>query len=164
MIDDEDYESFIWISEHIDDSYDKAILDPWKATAFTAITGKKVFTRIHAFPTDRDNEADKFLENNCRDSNFLKENDILFIVSSHVVKSSGDVNYLILEVLPRLNPGVIIHMHDIRLPYEVPKLFIVDQARFFTEQYLLQAFLIGNDDFEILWGTYFMIKMFQNIR
>ncbi len=90
----------------------------------------------------------------------LQKNDILFIDSSHVVKSAGDVNYLFLEVLPRLNPGVIVHIHDIRIPYEVPKLFILEQARFFTEQYLLQAFLIGNNDFEILWGTYFMTKKF----
>jgi hypothetical protein len=90
----------------------------------------------------------------------LNKNDILFIDSSHVVKSGGDVNYLFLEVLPRLNPGVIVHIHDIRIPCEVPKLFILDQTRFFTEQYLLQAFLIGNKDFEILWGTCFMTKKF----
>ncbi|RJQ53938.1 MAG: class I SAM-dependent methyltransferase [Nitrospiraceae bacterium] len=90
----------------------------------------------------------------------LEENDVLFIDSSHVVKSAGDVNYLFLEVLPRLNPGVVVHIHDIRIPYEVPRLFLVEQARFFTEQYLLQAFLIGNNDFEILWGTYFMTQNF----
>jgi len=93
----------------------------------------------------------------------LHENDILFIDSSHVVKSGGDVNCLFLEVIPRLNPGVIIHIHDIRIPYEVTKGFILDQGRFFTEQYLLHAFLIGNRDFEILLGTYFMTKNFQEI-
>ncbi len=78
-----------------------------------------------------------------------------------MVKSGGDVNYLFLEILPKLNPGVIVHVHDIRLPYEVPKLFIIDQARFFTEQYLLHAFLIGNKDFEILWGTCLMTYKFS---
>lgn len=90
----------------------------------------------------------------------LKENDIFFIDSSHVVKSAGDVNYLFLEVLPRLNPGVVIHTHDIWFPYEVSKGFIVEQSKFFTEQYLLQAFLINNKDFKVLWGTYFMTKGF----
>lgn len=90
----------------------------------------------------------------------LGANDILFIDSSHVVKSAGDVNYLFLEVLPRLNLGVVVHVHDIRIPYEVPKLFILERSWFFTEQYLLQAFLIGNKDFEVIWGTYLMTKMF----
>ncbi len=90
----------------------------------------------------------------------LSENDILFIDSSHIVKSGGDVNYLFLEVLPQLRPGVVAHVHDIRIPYEVPKLFILDQSRFFTEQYLLQAFLIGNKEFQVLWGTCFMTNAF----
>lgn len=90
----------------------------------------------------------------------LQANDILFVDSSHVVKSGGEVNYLFLDVFPRLKTGVIVHIHDIRLPYEVPKSFIVDQSRFFTEQYLLQAFLIGNEAFEVLWATYFMTKKF----
>jgi hypothetical protein len=90
----------------------------------------------------------------------LNENDILFIDSSHVVKSAGDINYLFLRALPRLTSGVLVHIHDIRIPYEVPKLFILDQARFFTEQYLLHAFLIGNRDYEILWATYFMTRKF----
>ncbi len=53
----------------------------------------------------------------------LIENDILLIDSSHTGKIGGDVNYLILDVLPRLAPGVIIHFHDIALPYEYPKAY-----------------------------------------
>lgn len=90
----------------------------------------------------------------------LKENDFLFIDSSHIVKSGGDVNYLFLEIFPRLNPGVVVHIHDIRIPYEVSRKFILAQSRFFTEQYLLHAFLIGNDAFQILWGTYFMTRAY----
>jgi len=81
MIDKQDYDAFVWIRDNVHGSYQKAILDPWKATAFTAITGKKVFTRIHAFPVSRDNEAYKFLENGSRDSAFLKENDISIVYS-----------------------------------------------------------------------------------
>ena len=50
--------------------------------------------------------------------NKLSENDILFIDSTHTVRPGSDVNYLILEILPRLNPGVIVHFHDIYLPYD----------------------------------------------
>jgi predicted O-methyltransferase YrrM len=47
----------------------------------------------------------------------LHSGDVLFIDSSHTVKIGGDVNYLFLEVLPRLEPGVIVHIHDIFLPF-----------------------------------------------
>jgi hypothetical protein len=82
----------------------------------------------------------------------LGENDILFVDSGHTVRTGSDVNFIILEVLPRLRPGVIIHFHDINLPYEYPKVYFTNpQFRmFWTEAYLLQAFLTFNRDFEIL--------------
>ena len=42
----------------------------------------------------------------------LEPNDLLFIDSSHAVKTGSDTNFLILEVLPRLKPGVIVHFHE----------------------------------------------------
>jgi hypothetical protein len=82
----------------------------------------------------------------------LGENDILFVDSGHTVRTGSDVNFIILEVLPRLRPGVIIHFHDINLPYEYPKVYFTNpQFRmFWTEAYLLQAFLNFNQNFEIL--------------
>ena len=82
----------------------------------------------------------------------LGENDILFVDSGHTVRTGSDVNFIILEVLPRLRPGVIIHFHDINLPYEYQKVYFTNpQFRmFWTEAYLLQAFLACNRDFEIL--------------
>jgi Methyltransferase domain len=82
----------------------------------------------------------------------LGENDILFVDSGHTARTGSDVNFIILEVLPRLRPGVIIHFHDINLPYEYPKVYFTNpQFRmFWTEAYLLQAFLTLNRDFEIL--------------
>jgi methyltransferase family protein len=80
----------------------------------------------------------------------LQPGDILFIDSSHTVKIGGDVNYLFLEVLPRLKPGVIVHVHDILFPLEYRREWVMDEHRFWTEQYLLQAFLAFNSDFEIL--------------
>ena len=86
----------------------------------------------------------------------LKSGDILFIDSSHVSKIGSDVNYLYLEVLPRLNEGVIVHIHDIFLPSEYPQKWVIGEHRFWTEQYLLQAFLTYNSAFEVLWGGYYM--------
>lgn len=82
----------------------------------------------------------------------LESNDILFIDSTHVVKIGGEVNYLYLEILPRLNKGVIIHAHDIFIPLEYPKDWVLKGHRFWTEQYLLHAFLIYNNAFEVLFG------------
>lgn len=82
----------------------------------------------------------------------LGKSDILFVDSSHTVKTGGDVNFIILEVLPRLKPGVLVHFHDINLPYEYPRVYFTNpQFRvFWTEAYLLQAFLAFNSKFEIL--------------
>ncbi|MCJ7744326.1 MAG: hypothetical protein MUO99_07210 [Dehalococcoidales bacterium] len=79
MIDSEDYQAFIWIKDNVGKEYDKAILDPWKATAFTAITGKKVYTRIHAYPTAKDNEAYDFLSGGSSNTTFLRGNGISIV-------------------------------------------------------------------------------------
>src|SRR5436309_6462906 len=80
----------------------------------------------------------------------LESGDILFIDSSHTVKIGGDVNYLFLEVLPRLKPGVIVHVHDIFLPFDYRRDWVMDEFHFWSEQYLLQAFLSFNAEFEVL--------------
>lgn len=91
--------------------------------------------------------------------NGLKENDILFIDSGHCVKIGGDVNYLFLEILPRLSPGVIIHIHDINMPYEYPKAYATSETfrQFWTEQYLLQSFLCFNSEFEVLMAMNYIM-------
>lgn len=86
----------------------------------------------------------------------LEENDILFIDSSHVLRIGNDVQYLYLEVLPRLKAGVVIHVHDIFLPLEYPKEWVMRDHFFWSEQYLLQAFLSFNDRFRILWSSSYM--------
>lgn len=82
----------------------------------------------------------------------LGKDDILFIDSGHTVRIGGDVNFLYLDVLPRLKPGVLVHIHDIGLPYEYPKAYATNEVfrQFWTEQYLLQSFLVYNQEFEIL--------------
>jgi hypothetical protein len=86
----------------------------------------------------------------------LESGDILFIDSSHTVKIGGDVNYLFLEVLPRLKPGVIVHVHDIFLPFDYRRDWVLDEFRFWTEQYLLHAFLMFNAEFEVLMANSYL--------
>jgi hypothetical protein len=80
----------------------------------------------------------------------LGKNDILFIDSSHVLRMGGDVCVEYLKILPALPKGVIIHIHDIYWPFEYPTTVIKQRRYFWNEQYLLQAFLAFNHDFEIL--------------
>ncbi len=82
----------------------------------------------------------------------LEANDILFIDSSHVIRIGGDVLYEYLEILPQLNAGVIIHIHDIFMPHHYFKHWVLEEHRFWTEQYLVQAFLSFNKTFKILWA------------
>jgi predicted O-methyltransferase YrrM len=87
---------------------------------------------------------DKFLS--------LSDGDVLFIDSSHTVKTGGDVPYLFEEILPRLARGVVIHVHDIALPRDYPEEWVL-AGRAWNEQYLVHAFLAFNSAFRILLGV-----------
>jgi len=83
----------------------------------------------------------------------LGDRDILFIDSSHVVRVGSDCIYEYLDILPRLQKGVVVHIHDIFLPSDYPRDAVLDRLCFWSEQYLLQAFLALNRDYEVLWGS-----------
>ena len=84
----------------------------------------------------------------------LESSDILFIDSSHVVKIGSDVNHLLTEILPRLRPGVYVHVHDVFYPFEYPEEWVAE-GRAWNETYALRAFLTFNQAYEIvLFNTY----------
>jgi predicted O-methyltransferase YrrM len=80
----------------------------------------------------------------------LEPRDILFIDSTHVVKPGSDVVWLLLHVLPRLSPGVVVHVHDVFWPFGYPAEWL-KQRRDWTEAYLVHAFLVGNARWEIVF-------------
>src|SRR4029077_20411870 len=82
----------------------------------------------------------------------LRPGDVLFIDSTHTVSPGSDVNYLILEVLPRLAKGVFVHFHDVSIPYDYTPNLLTSDMFFWTESVLLHAFLIGNPRFYIRLG------------
>ncbi|HWE34665.1 MAG TPA: class I SAM-dependent methyltransferase [Solirubrobacteraceae bacterium] len=84
----------------------------------------------------------------------LRENDVLFIDSSHTVRVGGDVVHLLCEAVPRLAPGVLVHVHDIYLPYEYPREWFEQLRWYWAEQYLLQALLVGNPELQVLVGAH----------
>lgn len=86
----------------------------------------------------------------------LEANDILFIDSSHTVKFGSDVCYEFLEVLPSLNRGVWIHVHDIFFPHDYPADWLLNRRLALNEQYLLEAFLSFNKSFTPQLANYWL--------
>ena len=87
----------------------------------------------------------------------LDPNDILFVDSSHVSKAGSDVNHILFELLPRLKPGVLVHFHDVRFPFEYPKEWF-ELGVSWNEAYILRAFLQFNKEFPIVFWNDYMVK------
>jgi len=85
----------------------------------------------------------------------LNAGDVLFIDGSHYAFNGTDAPFLLLEVLPLLKPGVVVHVHDIMLPYEYDALF---SERNYNEQYLLAGLLLGGADWEPLLPVYWLSR------
>ena len=88
----------------------------------------------------------------------LNANDFLFIDSSHMIKRDGDVLHEYLQILPILNKGVIVHVHDIFTPNDYPYDWAMKYLRFWNEQYLFEAFLTGNYE----WSTLLSLNYLQH--
>ena len=93
-------------------------------------------------------------------TSMLDENDILFIDSSHGCYINSDVTKIYLNILPILKKGVVVHIHDIFLPFDYPYHFV---PRNYNEQYLLAMILLFGDSYEILMPNAFVTldKVFQ---
>ena len=87
----------------------------------------------------------------------LEAGDVVFIDSSHVSKFGSDVNYELFEILPRLRPGVHVHVHDVFHPFEYPMPW-VHEGRNWTEAYMLRAFLTGNPHYQIVLFNDFLAR------
>lgn len=92
----------------------------------------------------------------------LRAGDFLFIDSSHTVKTGGDVVFLLQEVLPRLADGVIIHIHDIFIPWDYPQEWVL-VGRAWNEQYAVRAFLSFNSGFEILLSVAWLSQFHREV-
>ncbi|MCW5757353.1 MAG: class I SAM-dependent methyltransferase [Phycisphaeraceae bacterium] len=86
----------------------------------------------------------------------LEPGDMLFIDSSHAVSVGSDVVFEFLELIPRVRPGVLIHVHDVFLPYEYPRAWVKERRIAWNEQYLLQSFLCHNRAYRIVFAGYWM--------
>jgi hypothetical protein len=94
----------------------------------------------------------------------LGPGDVLFIDSSHVSKTGSDVTWLYLSVLPRLRCGVRVHVHDIWLPHDYPREWVVRRGYYWNEQYLLQALLARNANvFRVRFGCNYANLRFPDL-
>lgn len=109
--------------------------------------------------TEVRNAASQLMLSRVEDLDFpevgITERTLLFIDSSHICRGAGDIPHLFCKVIPRLPAGVLVHVHDIFLPYDYP---IVYLKRMYTEQYLLYATLANSDRYEILLTAHYMSR------
>ena len=95
----------------------------------------------------------------------LSTADLLFVDSRHVSKIGSDVNYEILEIVPKLKVGALIHWHDIVIPSNYPKDFIDSGLKFWNESYMLHAFMLFNTSFKTIWaGRYMQLNHFDKMQ
>jgi hypothetical protein len=130
--------------DYLDRSLDFTCIEPYPpAFLGSGVDGisRLIPSRVEDLPIDL------FLE--------LGDGDVLFIDSSHTVKTGGDVVFLFEEVLTRLAPGVVVHVHDIFMPWDYPPDWVFS-GRAWNEQYLVHAFLVFNSVFRILLGVGWM--------
>jgi hypothetical protein len=92
----------------------------------------------------------------------LGENDVLFIDTSHVAKTGSDVVWLYQEVVPRLRPGVVVHVHDMFMPGEYPEAWVLDGWGW-NELYVVRAFLAFNSAFRIELGAQYLLKHHRDV-
>lgn len=128
-----------------------SIFDPFP---FTASALGPVDADVHRQRTE-DLELSTFSE--------LAAGDVLFVDTTHTVKTGGDVPRLVLDVFPRLREGVLVHVHDIFLPYEYPRQWVIDDRRAWAEQYIVHAFLAFNDSYEVVFPAHALARQAPDV-
>jgi len=133
------------------------------AVARTAIRYGGLATQLHVIdPAPRrsvESLADRVEYTPVQASSLAEEcvptNSIVFVDSSHVTRSGGDGPFLYGSLLPDLPPSVLVHVHDIFLPYDYPRVYV---ERLYTEQYLLQALMANSTKYEPVLATYYLSR------
>ncbi len=93
-------------------------------------------------------------------NDLLRDGDVLFIDSTHTVKIGSDCVHLYLRLLPRLRRKLLVHVHDIYLPDGMPDSWARDMHVYWTEQYLLMAYLLDNPKIRTVWGSHHLARAY----
>lgn len=119
-------------------------IDPSPRTPIESIADRIIKQPLEQVPASFFNET-------------LSCDDILFIDSSHDIRIGNDVLNLLLNIVPALKNGVVIHIHDIFLPFDYPyEWVVVNKWDIFKEQYLVQAMLQDSDKYDVIWPGHFL--------
>ena len=86
----------------------------------------------------------------------LEAGDVLFYDGSHCARAASDVTWFFFRILPRLQPGVIVHLHDIHLPEDYSNDVLFERGQTWNEQYVLQAFLMHNTAYRVLLANRYL--------
>lgn len=86
-------------------------------------------------------------------NSMLSDGDILFIDSTHTVKIGSDCLHIYLRLLPNIRKKIYVHIHDIFLPFGFPQNWALEHHYYWTEQYLLYAWMLDNPRVSVLFGS-----------
>ena len=124
--------------------------------------GRGQLVLIEPFPKDflrRLDTVDRIIESRAQDIpvgefvRLVEASGIWFIDSTHTVKTGSDCLYLYLKVMPEVRSEVVVHSHDIFLPFGMPRKWALARQIYWTEQYLLYAYMLENPKVEVLFGS-----------
>ena len=130
-------------------------------------TGYGKLTLIEPYPKDflRDLDAvDRIIESFVQDIpiaelvQLVEGSEVWFIDSTHTVKIGSDCLYIYLKIMPKIKNDIFVHTHDVYLPYGFPKHLALEKQIYWTEQYLLYAYMLDNPKIEVLYGSVFATK------
>ncbi|MCS3744337.1 class I SAM-dependent methyltransferase [Rhizobium sp. BK661] len=93
----------------------------------------------------------------------LEAGDILFIDSTHVLRTGSDVCFELFEILPVLADGVIVHIHDMFWPFEYPEQWVIDDNRSWNELYAVRALLTGNPEWKVIMFNDYIAKTAKDL-
>jgi hypothetical protein len=93
----------------------------------------------------------------------LEANDILFIDSTHVLKTGSDVHYELFHILPTLKPGVLVHFHDCRYPFEYSRQLVFEKRYSWNEAYGVRALLMYSSRFRVVFYNSLFAQRYEDL-
>lgn len=129
--------------------------------------GKGKITIIEPYPKKflmRLNTVDEIIQEQVQNIpvpalvNLVESSDIWFIDSTHTVKIGSDCLYIYLQIMPKVSKELLVHSHDVFLPYAASKKNALEKHVYWTEQYLLYAYMLDNPKIEVLYGSMYGVR------
>jgi Methyltransferase domain/Domain of unknown function (DUF4214) len=130
------------IENNLEGACDVTFVDPFPQLLRVIIGDSKPNVRVLEIPVQQVPQAA---------FDILESGDILFVDSTHVLRTGSDVCFALFDILPRLARGVLVHFHDIFWPFEYPRQWIVEENRSWNEIYAVRAFLSYNEAWRIIF-------------